>query len=84
MKKILILLIALLLTPNLSFAVYGAGWYASSTTSGVISPLRINGSEQVVQSDSFRATSTTATSTFLGGFQVGSTGLTMYPNGLLS
>jgi lysophospholipase L1-like esterase len=70
MKKILTLLIALLLIPNLSFAVISAGWNATSTTSGVIAPTRINGTEQIVQSDSYRATSTNATSTFSGGLSV--------------
>ena len=71
MKKILITIISLLLLPSIAHASIAVGWNATSTDKGYIQPTTINGNSPWVQADHFVATSTTATSNFLGNVMVG-------------
>jgi hypothetical protein len=62
MKKLLLVLA--LLFPFTSFAAVATPWNATSTDAGYISPNRVNGNDPWVQAVFFKATSSTATSTF--------------------
>lgn len=90
--KYLPALLLLGLLPNLSFGAIIAGWNATSTTQGWISPTRINGAEQTVAAKNFVATDSTATSSFQKLFVTGPmtligeyiTNLTSYIRGRVS
>lgn len=62
MKKILqlILLAVLISIPTQSYAAFGVGWNATSTTQGWITPNLVNGVLQKIVGTSFIATSTTS------------------------
>jgi len=87
--KIKIIILALLLIPQISFAAFAAPWIATSSSQGWVSPNKINGVDQTARAISFigsffTATSTTATSTFAGNIVIGNGYTAPYLNGLLS
>jgi len=64
MKKIIAIIILLLISPQTTFAQFGVGWNATSTTQGWISPNRISGVEQDIYADRYIASSTVLASFF--------------------
>jgi len=72
MNKKIIAVLLVLLMPNIVFGAFGAGWNATSTSSGIIQPTRINGVDPIISFSRFIATST-GVSSMAGSLGIGTT-----------